>query len=95
MYISTYVTRHIEEGKVIGFVVKYNPPCPPIQVYHIKNEGLTRILPNRTEFELSYNKLTSDIVSKSREELKKLHPSVQVEDFEELRLEDYLKKSVR
>lgn len=79
MYISTYVTRYIKDGRVVGFTIRYDPPSPPLQVYRVAGATLHRILPNGNELEHPPRDL-SDFVNLGLEELKPKHRNTVIED---------------
>ena len=91
MYISQRVTRHMQNGEVVGFVVKYDPPSPPIHVYIVEGENLERILPNGESFQLKQGELERSIIAESIENLKVKYPNMLVEDVDrEFKPRDYL-----
>lgn len=79
MNTTVMITRHIGGGKIVGLVVKYNPPCPPIQVYRVNGKKLHRVLPDRTEIEQPFEDLTT-ILRKSKGYLERKNPLMTIED---------------
>lgn len=91
MYKPIIITRHIRNGNVIGFVVKYNPPCPPIQVYIVKEKGLDRILPNGEIVKWRVGGLEESLMVEDLNTLEVKYPHIHVEDIKrKFKPEDYL-----
>ena len=89
MHKAIFVERHLENSKVVAVVVKYDPPCPPIQVYQVKDGSLVRILPGWPKLkpfrktEQDCGELESAMLGQDRRQLEKRYPEMKVEDITE------------
>jgi len=81
MYSPIRVIRHIQNGKIVGIVIKYNPPCPPIQVYQVDKDGLERILPNGDRVPPADKDLVSSLATHTQNELRIQKPFIDVLDL--------------
>ncbi|MBI2208924.1 hypothetical protein HYU50_05515 [Candidatus Woesearchaeota archaeon] len=86
---TTFVTRHTKDGNVVALIIKYNVPCPPIQVYKVENGKLVRILPGWPELKpfrkakQDCGELESAMLRQGRRQLEKKDPYMEITDITE------------
>lgn len=84
---TTFAIRHKQEERVVAFIIKYDVPCPPIQVYQVKDSSLVRILPGWPELkpfrETEHNcgELESAMLGQDRHQLEKRYPNMEIIDI--------------
>ena len=83
MYTPIIATRYKQNAKVVGFVIKNDPPCPPIKIYSVTGNVLHRILPNGDKIGLKPEGLELSIMRESIEDLRKKYPFMEVNDVNE------------
>ena len=84
---TTLVTRHKQDGNVVALIIKYDVPCPPIQVYQVKDGNLVRILPGWPELkpfretEHDCGELESALLRQGRRQSEKKYPYMEIIDI--------------